>query len=53
MSDIKKAFENAGIKGTSGEGIKKKCQGCGNEFSPKEPHHKVCFDCMRKRRGNA
>ena len=48
MSDIKRAFEKAGVKGTGGEGMKKKCEKCGNEFVPKEPHHKICHECNRK-----
>src|SRR3990170_3650325 len=48
MSDIKRAFEKAGVKGTGGEGMKRKCEKCGNEFVPKEPHHKICHECNRK-----
>lgn len=50
MSDMKRAFEKAGIKGSGGGAMKKKCMQCGNEFIPKEPHHKVCFDCNNKKR---
>jgi CRISPR type III-A-associated protein Csm2 len=33
--------------------IKKRCTDCGQEFIPKETHHKVCANCNRKRRQGA
>lgn len=47
MSDMKHAFEKAGIKG--GVEMKKKCQECGKEFEPKEQYHKTCFQCNKKK----
>ena len=49
MSEMKRAFEKAGIKGSGGGEMNKKCVQCGNEFTPKEAHHKVCADCNKKR----
>ncbi len=50
MSDMKRAFEKAGIKGGGGGEMKKRCVQCQKEFIPKEPQYKVCADCNKKRR---
>ncbi|MBI5194635.1 MAG: type III-A CRISPR-associated protein Csm2 [Nitrospirae bacterium] len=53
MSDMKRAFEKAGIKGGGGGEMKKKCVQCQKEFIPKEPHYKICEDCIKKKRYEA
>lgn len=46
-ADMKRAFEKAGM----GAGTPHKpCQECGQSFVPKEPYHKVCSECNRKKR---
>jgi CRISPR-associated protein Csm2 len=30
---------------------KRKCIECGKEFVPKKEHHKICFDCAKKKNG--
>jgi CRISPR-associated protein Csm2 len=47
MSDWKDTLKNSYSSG--GGEMKKKCQECGEEFLPKEPHHKICFSCNKKR----
>jgi len=27
----------------------KRCEECGNEFEPRQPHHRLCSDCVRRR----
>ncbi len=52
MNDWKEKLRNfESLK--EGEGMKKKCQDCGNEFIPKEQHYKVCESCNKKRRGSS
>lgn len=53
MSDMKKAFEQAGITEKGSGTMSKRCKECGNEFTPKESHHIYCFDCIKKRRGGS
>jgi len=48
MSDWKGKLKNSELYKTGGGGMKKKCEKCGNEFVPKEPHHKICHECNRK-----
>lgn len=50
MSDWKDKLKNSELYKTGGGGMKKKCQECGNEFTPKEPHHKICFECNKRKR---
>lgn len=49
MSDMKRAFEKVGIKGSGGGEMKKKCVQCQREFIPKEPQYKVCAECNKRR----
>jgi CRISPR-associated protein Csm2 len=46
MSDIKRAFEKAGIKGGGGE-MKKKCKVCGKPLKD-DSRFDTCFDCGQK-----
>jgi CRISPR/Cas system CSM-associated protein Csm2 small subunit len=45
MPDMKDALNKAGLKGQSTE---VKCRECTKTFQPREPHHKLCDDCMKK-----
>jgi CRISPR/Cas system CSM-associated protein Csm2 small subunit/Zn finger protein HypA/HybF involved in hydrogenase expression len=45
MPDMKDALNKAGIKSQSTE---VKCRECGKPFEPREPHHKLCEECMKK-----
>lgn len=49
MSDWKDKLKNSELYRTGGDGMRMKCQECGNEFVPKEPHHKICFDCNKRK----
>jgi len=46
--DMKAAFTKAGLGG----GDAKKCPHCGENFIPREAHHKLCSRCNRERRPN-
>ncbi|MGD0459640.1 MAG: type III-A CRISPR-associated protein Csm2 [Terriglobia bacterium] len=46
MPDIKDAMRDAGLRNTG----EIKCRDCGKPFTPREPHHKLCPDCIRKNR---
>jgi CRISPR/Cas system CSM-associated protein Csm2 small subunit len=46
MGDLKSGLEGAGFKGTPTE---TRCQDCGKPFQPRDPKHKLCHDCVRKR----
>jgi len=50
MSDMKRAFENAGIKGPGGGGDtpQKKCR-CGKPI--RDPKFDTCYDCSQRRQG--
>jgi CRISPR type III-A-associated protein Csm2 len=47
MSDWKDKLKNSEFN--KGGGMKKKCLECKEEFVPKEPHHKICSVCNKKR----
>ena len=46
MPDMKGPTKGAG-PGSRGEAM---CKGCGKIFTPREPHHRLCPDCIRKDR---
>lgn len=46
MPDMKDAMRGAGLQNTG----ETKCRDCGKPFTPREPHHKLCPDCIRKNR---
>jgi Zn finger protein HypA/HybF involved in hydrogenase expression/CRISPR/Cas system CSM-associated protein Csm2 small subunit len=45
LPDMKDAQNRAGTKSQSAE---VKCRECGKPFQPREPHHKLCADCVKK-----
>lgn len=50
MNDWKDKLKNSELYKTGGGGMNKRCADCNNEFVPREPHHKICFDCLKKKR---
>ncbi|MBI5194801.1 MAG: type III-A CRISPR-associated protein Csm2 [Nitrospirae bacterium] len=49
MSDWKDKLRNSGFNKGGGKEMKKICESCKKEFLPKEPHHKTCSDCNKKK----
>lgn len=49
MDDWKEKLRNSQLHRSGGVDMKKTCSECGQEFIPKEQHHKVCGNCNRKR----
>ena len=47
MSGMEDAMRKAGMSVSSAE---RKCESCGKSFIPKEPRHKVCYECFQKGR---
>jgi CRISPR type III-A-associated protein Csm2 len=45
MQDLKAAMHKAGIKAKSTE---INCEQCGKPFEPRDPHHRLCGDCVKK-----
>ena len=48
MPDLRDAMKKVGLGDSTCE---RKCERCGKTFLPKEPHHKVCYECFRKEAG--
>ncbi|MBI4847719.1 MAG: type III-A CRISPR-associated protein Csm2 [Nitrospirae bacterium] len=53
MSDWRDKLKNSELYKAGGGGMKKTCLDCGKEFVPKEQHHKICFDCNKKKHEGA